>query len=236
MVICPQCGAQNHEDAVWCVKCGMTLKPSAVSGDAPDVGIPVVPAQSLAPEQPVVYQQPGSYQPGYPPAYLQQYPVQQGPPANDDYRRLGGFLLALAIYFSIVAASGVFSVIMYFVLGWWWVGLLYLGVMGLMAALAVMIFSRKKAYLIMFYCWAVAQTLVSIILIPQTLKFTNSLIYRIFALYRLYGIRYYSFDYRPTVIASMIMSLLVSIGIYVGIGIYFHKSKRVAVYFGQDRR
>jgi len=69
MVICPQCGAYNHEDAVWCVKCGMTRKPSAVSGDAPDVGIPVLPAQSLAPEQPVAYQQSGPCQQGCPPAY-----------------------------------------------------------------------------------------------------------------------------------------------------------------------
>ncbi len=87
MIVCPQCGQQNKDDARFCIKCGAALgapvqsaQPPPASGATPPPAAAAPPLTPQQAQQPA-YQQPAQYaQPAQPQTYAQQQYA--APPAS----------------------------------------------------------------------------------------------------------------------------------------------------------
>jgi len=193
------------------------------------MGLYSAPSGSVSAQFPNPAQQPLVQQP-----YAQQYyaPAQQ--PVAPDYGRLGGWLLALLIFFSVGMLGGLINVVMrlsYSVVD----SLISLVALIFTAALVYMISTKNRAYLIAFYCVAGLNILAAAVGIPSLMTevhaILNSQLTELNTLYSSFGINNFVAIYDRIIIGAMIFGLVVGVGEYVGMWFYFRKSKRVAVYF-----
>ncbi|MCL2654712.1 MAG: hypothetical protein FWD65_03320 [Coriobacteriia bacterium] len=137
------------------------------------------------------------------------------------YDHLGGWLLALTLFFALDAIGSLASVGIQLASG---KGLDFgeFLVLVFFGWLVFSIMAKNKKYRIPYYCWVIFQALMAVVVLLAALltpPFHTPI----------------SFMDKPIgTITSMeaAIATFVLVGVFVGIGFYFHKSKRVSAYFG----
>jgi len=208
---------------------------------------PVVQPQQMPPAQPWPPQpQPMPQAQPWPPQYQQMPPAQPWPPQyqyapvppyspEESYRKLGGWLLVLFIYFCVGIFGQLTSAITYFIYSPI-LSFASLVALVLTVTLVCLIATKNKGYLVAFYCYAAMQLATVAVALSVMPKLINTMLGpqldELSTLYAGLGINNYVALYDHIFVGAMIFGLVIAVGEYIAMWFYFRRSKRVATYFG----